>query len=165
MPDDIRQRMAAAGIEGLIQHRHPGPVGFTRVRPLAFGLYEPCGQTPAFVAPVWSSGPGSKVFDLVAWHHRRPAKFFLRTGTGDVLGLDNFDHAEIRNEPLFVQPHPQAWFAGGGKGIAVLDWSVGPRFRALPRLIVPSIAAGHALIRRLEAPTRLPEIHVAAEEA
>lgn len=96
------------------------------------GLYQPAEDDgdPAVLLGVADRYGG--LVDLVAWHHDRPSRWWVRRGVCEILGEAEIDRAFSLNLPLYLFETPDGWLFNHGPGgywpaACVLDWQVDPR--------------------------------------
>jgi len=116
---------------------------------------------PAIRFGVYTSGPGSNLLDLVAVTVGPPRRVLTLRGIGDLLGFDNFDHADITRATVRLYRSPLDWLAAGGDGISVCDWfKVRPLLCRLPGLICDDAAHADDVYQRLRGCGPMPRFYV-----
>jgi len=99
-------------------------VGLSPIETYRNGLYEAREEgPPAVLVPCGHhDGLSWQLEDLCAFYLARPERWWLRLGTGVLLG----DIYRTSLSPRRVEPTPLAWLQGGATGFCVLDWAVDP---------------------------------------
>lgn len=132
------------------------PFGVMAVEGIGGGIFQPGGETPAIVQPVYDGGC---LIDLVAWRTNDPTAWLWRTGAAWALGVDAIRLNSWTDAPLAIDATPLDWLRNGATGLCILDWSA-PEIRQLLR--VKSITAEPAIARQLRGalmkPVCFPEI-------
>ena len=135
-------------------------VGRQRVTTLAGeppALYEPDDfGTEHIIVPVIESGA---TMDLLAFHVKAPARWWLRTGYGAVLGQDVIDKAEFFNAPedpeslLRIFRTPLSWLRHECPGAVILDWRVAAcRLAGVRKVVAEDVGLAEKIERAFAAP-------------
>ncbi len=135
--------------------------------PLA--LYEPDEfGTEHIIVPVIESGT---MMDLLAFHVKAPARWWLRTGYGAVLGQDVIDKAEFFNAPedleslLRIFRTPLSWLQAECTGAVILDWRVAHcRLDGVRKVVAEDVGLAEKIERAFAAP-RGPTISIPRSRA
>jgi|TARA_R110002049_G_scaffold3488_1_gene26092 hypothetical protein len=132
------------------------PFGVMAVENIGGGIFQPGGEIPAIVQPVYDDGC---LIDLVAWRTNDPTAWLLRTGAAWALGVDAIRINSWTDTAIAIDATPLDWLRGGASGLCILNW-VAPEIRTLLR--VKSITAEPAITRQLRGvlskPLYFPEI-------
>ncbi|MEQ8744249.1 hypothetical protein [Parasphingorhabdus sp.] len=132
------------------------PFGVMQVDNIGGGIFQPGGDTPAIVQPIYDGGC---LIDLVAWRTNDPTAWLLRTGAAWALGVDAIEANSWTDAALAIDATPLDWLRGGASGLCILNWAA-PEIRTLLR--VKSITAQPAIARQLRGilskPLYFPEI-------
>ena len=153
----LRQR----GVPARVIHEHPGPVGVATIETDMMSTYQPAeSDARAFIQPVWLGEKFSEICDLIAWQPDRPDRWWTRRRSGEQLGAQHLDWAEINQTALIIRRSPLSWLRSGGRGVFVADWPAAlPRLRQVPVLIAEELEHGVVLERRFAEPVMpVPEI-------
>ena len=150
-----------------------GNVGVAEIETTGDGLYQPApGGQPVFVQPVYGAVRPPEVpivdpadpepVDLVAWHPKVPARWWLRRGIAVLLGEIEIVHAEVYDEPIQVHRTPLDWLKAGGDGIVLLtDPADAFSYLRGLKIVAEDVSHGLELERRLRPPVpELPHIFV-----
>lgn len=143
----------------------PGPMGCSCIETHPMGMFD-FSETGyrAFIQPILS---GPDIIDLVAWFPSRPERWWTRRYSGNPLGIDQLDRAEIEGEPVLLHRTPLDRLRADGDGVVALDWKMtANQLRNIPVIITGDPDFGHEVRQRLTQPNMpCPEIRVLAREA
>ncbi|RDD62003.1 hypothetical protein [Ferruginivarius sediminum] len=160
------------GVEPGVAFLRAGAVGVMDVEARPDGTWTPAeagaGQ-PMFVMPVLvREGDPSTIVDLLAFHHRRPDRFYLRHGAATVAGEWALHDARSavaweQDRPLYLFSNPLAWLQAGCDGAVLLDSDGLDELRDCGRVVANSLALADWLDRRLRQPQMVPRLEVPDE--
>ncbi len=107
-----------------------GPAVFGVERIITDGAYyQPHEESdPAIINPIGRlSNFEVQLIDLCAWRADAPDNWWLRIGSGNILGVDAVERANHFKKPLIVHANPLAWLQHDCQGCVVLAWGSGLR--------------------------------------
>lgn len=155
-------RIRALGVSwatiGELGRNHYG-FGVARVCDAGDGLYYPGAGEPGLILPIYEDG---ELVDLCAIRSRDPLNWFLRTGFGWALGLEEGLGRHTWGEPVPMAVSPLEWLQRSAEGLCILDWDA-PEIHFLadiPHLVCRSGTLAKRLRAALAKPIRLPLISV-----
>lgn len=143
-----------------------GGMGTAKVTPLADGLFEPGGNMPVCLLPVFDgpvpeSGtpwPDSRLIDIAVFHLSKPEEVWLRRGDAVLLHEGAADELYL-DEPLRIHPTPLSWLRAGAEGCVVLDWKrAASRLRCVAAIDADDVEHARGIQRRLHQPSPMPDI-------
>ncbi len=69
-----------------------------------------------------------EIFDIAAWAHDDPGRWWLRTGHGSIIGADAIERSGEHGTPVYLVTTPRAWIDCRTRGLmqtaCVLQWNV-----------------------------------------
>ena len=134
------------------------PFGVMNCEAIGGGIFQPGGDTPYIVQPVFDDGV---MIDIVAWRTVDPQSWLWRTGSAWALNTDAIAANSWQDEPLSIDATPLDWLRNGATGLCILNWDA-PEIRQLLR--VKAIAADQHIARQLRAallkPAYFPDIQI-----
>lgn len=145
-----------------------GGLGAALITPLSDGLFEPGGNMPVCLLPVFAGPkpePGAQrpdncLIDIAAIRFSEPGEIWLRRGDADLLHECAADELYLE-EPLRIHRTALSWLQAGAEGCVVLDWKrAAPRLRTVATLIVEDTAHGQTVRHHLQQQLRIPQIQV-----
>ena len=132
------------------------PFGVIKVDYLGGGLFQPGGDVPHIVQPIYDAGI---LIDLVAWRTSDPRSWLWRTGAAWALNPDEIKANSWTQEPLTLHATPLDWLRASAQGLCILNWEA-HEIRQLLR--VKAIDAESHIARQLRGalmkPAYFPEI-------
>lgn len=135
------------------------PFGVLDCENIGGGIFQPGGDIPHMVQPVYDSGV---IIDIVAWRTAEPQSWLWRTGAAWALNTDAIAADSWQDEPLAIDATPLDWLRNGATGLCILNWHA-PELRQLLR--IKSINADPHIARQLRGalmkPAYFPDIQIA----
>jgi hypothetical protein len=160
--------LRAQGVLPTALNAWPGPVKVAGIETHPPGVFDLADHgRRAFIQPVLCGPQYTDLIDIIAWFPADPARWWMLNYSGEPLGVDQLDRAEIKREPLVLRRTPLDWLRVNGDGVCVLDWKMStPALRAIPVLVCTDAEYGREVRTRLTAPpVHIPEIRVMMTEA
>ena len=122
-----RGRLQELGVSRSTLFSGASVAGAQRIQSHKDGTWTPSPNgVSALIVPVGIRGPKNilweEIYDLIALFPDEPDRWFLRANVGTILGEEQFEHARIHKEPLFLVNSPLGWLKAGTHAACVLDW-------------------------------------------
>jgi hypothetical protein len=135
------------------------PFGIVKAEPFGNDLYQPGQGITHVVLPVIEDGA---LIDLCAFRSSNPSTWFLRTGNGWALGLQDGAGRYMWGVPPHVVATPLDWMRGDCSGVCILDWTSTEIFKldVFDTVTVADAATAKLLDRAMRRPIRIPTIQV-----
>ena len=101
------------------------------IKPLPDGRYRPAGETEpgaidADLVEIEDRHGG--IFDIAAWGHDDPGRWWLRAGLGSILGADAIERSGEYETPVYLVTTPRAWVECRSRGLlqtaCILQWNL-----------------------------------------
>lgn len=125
----------------------PAGYGFSPIFETAPGRFEPSGNGP--LAMILADDPVFPV-EAVAFHHRQPSRWWLRTGGSPIIGGREIEEAALEKVPLLVCASPLSWLRRRRPAICIVAWDRFNPHRYLSDIGVEVIPETEAVATRLQ---------------